>query len=135
VTTLSELLDNGTIATIPAHLEAQADVPILTEPQRQGDVSVWPTRKGRRTGQPIPPEGVALLQAEAGGHIHRLQGVGDVAFAPAPTAGLVLGTLTVGAAGTAFIGHDEHSMLGIGAGTYILKRQRTQMDEVRLVAD
>lgn len=33
------------------------------------------------------------------------------------------------------VAHPEHGFSGIGAGTYEVRRQREQADEIRLVAD
>jgi len=59
-----------------------------------------------------------------------------VFFDPAtPRVGqLGLGVLTV-AEGVAYLAHPEHAFSGIAPGTYELRRQREQADEIRRVAD
>lgn len=118
--------------TIPPHLEAQAEIPILSGLQRQGDLIVIPHHQGADTGTAIPSEGVAVIRGEAGGNTHLL--VGDGHFRPV-VAGADLGTLTVPDGGTAYLLHPEHGAQGFAPGTYLIRRQREQADEIRLVAD
>lgn len=122
---------------IPAHLEAQAEVPIVTGAQRQGDVIVLPMRKGKVAGaEAVPAEGIAVVRGENGGNTHLLVADGDVSFAPAETSEpQTLGTLVVSDEGTAFLIHPEHGANAIGTGQYTIRRQREQADEIRTVAD
>lgn len=119
--------------TIPAHLEAQAEIPVLTGAQRQGDVIVVPTRASAKPGDPIPAEGVAVVRGEAGGNTHLL--VGDGTWAPVPTRGLDLGVVTVPDGGVAWLLHPEHGAQGFAPGAYLVRRQRQQADEIQLVRD
>lgn len=120
---------------IPAHLEAQAEVPILSGLQRQGDLLIVPMRAGKVAGaEPVPAEGIAVVRGE-GGNTHLLVAEGPVAWAPRPSAGADQGTLVVEPEGTAFLLHPEHGATGIGAGSYTIRRQREQHDEIRLVQD
>lgn len=118
---------------IPAHLTAQAEVPILTGLQRQGDLLVVPARPGKPQGEPIPADGVAVVRGEAGGNTHLL--VGSGIWHPTPTAGLILGTLTVPRGAQAYLLHPEHGATGVGGGCYTVRRQREMADEIRMVAD
>lgn len=119
---------------IPAHLEAQAEVPLLAGLQRQGDVIVIPQRSGQIAGlQPIPAEGVAVVRGEAGGNTHLLVGAGR--WAPNTTDPAVQGTLVVDANHGAYLIHPEHGATGIAPGHYRIGRQREQADVVRLVSD
>ena len=125
---------------IPAHLVADAEVPVLTGMQRQGDVAVIPARPGADRGAPVPAEGVAVVRGEAGGNTHLL--VGDLdqpgAVCWRVTVGgdpLELGTITVPDGAVAHLVHPEHGAQGIGAGCYRVRRQREQADEIRMVAD
>lgn len=121
---------------IPAHIVADADVPVLAGVQRQGDVIVVPTRAGKDHGQPIPAEGVAVVRGEATGNTHLL--VGDGHWRPVENRDartLELGVLTVPDDGVAWLLHREHGAQGFAPGAYIVKRQREQADEIRLVAD
>lgn len=132
MTTQHAILDAHGV-TIPAHLTAQADVPLRAGLQRQGDVLVAPARPGRPQGEPIPAEGVAVVRGEAGGNTHLLVGTGT--WHPTPSAGLILGTLTVPDGADAFLLHPEHGATGIAPGSYTIRRQREQADEIRMVAD
>lgn len=114
------------------HLDRDALVPVLSGVQFQGDVAVVPgTRKGV---DPVPREGVAVVRGENGGNTHLLLADGDVKWT-ARTEGLVLGFLTVAEGATAYLAHPEHAYSGIGPGTYELRRQREQADEIRMVQD
>lgn len=121
---------------IPAHLEAQAEVPLISgKPQRQGDVMVVPMRKGNVAGlKPVPAEGIPVVRGE-GGHTHLLVAEGPVSWAPATPAGANQGTLVVEEGGSAYLIHPEHGATGIGPGHSVIRRQREQADEIRLVAD
>jgi hypothetical protein len=122
---------------IPAHLEAQAEVPLISgKPQRQGDVMVIPHRKGEVEGlKPIPPEGVPVARGEAGGNTHLLVGDGAVSWAPRTSDAAVMGVVQVEEGSAAYLIHPEHGATGIGPGQHTIRRQREQADEIRLVAD
>ena len=135
MTTVSDVMTRHAVE-VPAHLSAQADVPLLTGMQRQGDVLVVPEISGRKPGDPVPPEGVAVVRGEAGGNTHLLVAVGDVRWAHAASAsGLVLGRLDVAPGAEAYLLHAEHGAAGIAPGSYTVKRQREQAEVARLVAD
>jgi hypothetical protein len=120
---------------LPEHIEAAAEIPVLTGMQRQGDVIVLPTRKGKVAGlEPIPAEGIAVVRGEAGGNTHLLIGSGRFA-ARASRAGADLGTLVVEPGEATYLAHPEHGYQGIGPGTYIVRRQRVMEDEIALVRD
>lgn len=122
---------------IPAHLEAQAEVPLLSGLQRQGDVLIIPMKPGQIAGlAPVPRGGVVVVRGEAGGNTHRLVAAGPVQFAAAPAGGgLALGSLLIPDGAAAFLIHEEHGAAGIAPGAYRVSRQREQADEARLVAD
>lgn len=122
------------------HHDRQADIPVLTGLQAQGDVIVLPSAGSRAAVTPVPQQGVAVVRGENGGHTHLLLAAGTVTWDPSATAGtnpsdLDLGTLTVAEGATAYLAHPEHAYSGIGAGTYVLRRQREQADVTRFVAD
>lgn len=123
--------------TIPAHLEAQAAIPVLTALQVQGDVAIIPTRASAKKGNPVPPAGIAVVRGESGGNTHLLVAEGPVAWAPVVgNPGLLdLGVVTVPEGATAFLLHPEHGANAMGAGSYTIRRQREQADELRVVAD
>jgi hypothetical protein len=116
---------------------ADLTVPVLTGPQRQGDIGVWPTSMiGNPTvpdGDPIPREGVTVVRGEATGNTHILHGDGTYARVDE---GIVLGYLTVPPGGEAWLIHtDEHGANGIGPGCYRLTGKREMADEIRRVVD
>lgn len=123
---------------IPDHLEAQAEIPLVSDrPQRQGDVYVVPQRPGIVDAKPVPAEGVPVVRGEAGGNTHLLVGEGNVLWLSRTVAGdpAVQGTLVVGEDSSAYLIHPEHGATGMGPGQFIIRRQREQADEIRLVAD
>lgn len=130
--TLEEIMNPHRVE-IPAHLEAQAEVPLLTGLQRQGDVLIVPMRPGLVDGlADIPRSGIAVVKGEAGGNTHLLVGTGKMALR---SRGQDLGTLVVKEGESAYLIHPEHGATGIGPGMYTIRRQREMADEIRLVAD
>lgn len=119
--------------TIPEHLAEQAEIPVLTGLQRQGDLLVIPARPVRHRGRMIPAGGVPALRGEVTGNAHLLVGTGW--WRPGRRDSQHVGTLTVPEGGSAYMLHVEHAGLGIGPGTYRVRRQREMADRVRLVAD
>ncbi len=135
-TTYGDLLGRHDVE-IPAHLVAQAEVPVLAGVQRQGDLIVLPMRPGADAGQPVPAEGVAVVRGEAGGNTHLLVGEG-VSWRPIARNGgdgLDLGVVTVPPGAVAYLLHPEHGGQGFAPGAYRVRRQREQADEIRMVAD
>ncbi len=123
--------------TIPAHLEAQAAIPVLTGLQVQGDVAIIPARPSAKKGTLVPPQGIAVVRGESGGNTHLLVAEGAVSWAPVvgnPDL-LDLCVVTVPEGATAFLLHPEHGANAMGAGNYTIRRQREQADELRMVAD
>ncbi|MEO3872770.1 hypothetical protein ABGB18_28480 [Nonomuraea sp. B12E4] len=121
--------------TVDEHLDRQAEIPILSGLQFQGDVAVVPVnREPART--PIPEAGVPVVRGQAEANTHLLLATGKAYFAAEQRFdGLVLGVLTVAEGATAFLAHPEHAYTGIAPGTYELRRQREQADQTRFVAD
>lgn len=122
---------------IPEHLEAQAAIPVLTGLQVQGDVAIIPMRPSAKKGQPVPPAGIAVVRGESGGNTHLLVSEGAVAWAPVTgrALDLDLGVVDVPEGATAFMLHPEHGCNAMGPGSYLIRRQREQADELRMVAD
>jgi len=118
------------------YLDREALVPVHTGMQRQGDVLVVPA-KGKASGEAVqvPAQGIPVVRGEAGGNTHLLLAEGDVKWTVDNSTTLSLGTLTVAQGATAWLAHPEHAYSGIGPGTYSIKRQREQADEIRLVQD
>lgn len=140
--TLTNILTRAGV-TVPDELIADMEVPVLTGPQRQGDVLVIPRPPlgGAELDSlhPAPAGGVAVVVGEATGNTHLLQPEPDtvVLWKPDTTgAGVALGTLHVPEGAVAWLIHtDEHGANGIGPGTYRLHGKREMADEIRRVAD
>lgn len=137
--TLAEVIDRHGVDVLD-HLDRQLEVPVLAGLQAQGDVMVVPegiayVRKPATTA--VPRAGIAVVKGENGGNTHLLLAEGDVFFdaIPRTDSGLDLGVLTVPAGSTALLAHPEHGYAGIAPGTYTVRRQREQADEIRLVQD
>lgn len=116
----------------------EAEIRILSENQRQGDVFLLKVTT-KHAGEPIPSKGITVVRAETNSaNTHSLHGDGlwePNARATDPSE-LVQGWLTVPAGGEAFLIHtEEHSALGIGPGTYEVRRQREFAGEWQRVAD
>lgn len=121
--------------TVPEHLAADAEVPVLTGPQAQGDLLVVPVPGATAPDwDPVGPAGVQLIRGEATGNTHWLHagfGSGGVACAPptddvpgvAPETVLVLVRVPQGQSAL-LIHTDEHGANGIGPGTYAVCRKR-----------
>lgn len=131
--------------TIPPDLIAAAEVPVLTAPQTQGDVGIWPVDPGRfdaTKAATVPADGIAVVRGESttGANSHILDAyLGDVwwrAHTATQPGDVLLGVLQVPEGSVAMLTHtDEHGSNGIGPGTYELTGKREQADIVRRVAD
>lgn len=139
--TYAEVLGERNIS-VPDHLVADAEVPVLTGLQRQGDLVIVPTSSLRfqAHSQAVPPEGVAVVRGENGGHTHHLAAYsGTCRWAPNPSVSAAdpdLGELHVPAGATAYLSHDdEHGANGIGPGNYTIRRQVEEAERRQLVAD
>lgn len=120
---------------VEAHLDREVTVPIITGLQRQGDVLVLPSKADAKT--PVPATGTPVVKGENGGNTHAIVADGPV-FCDVRTASatdLTLALLTVPPGSVAYLAHPEHAYSGIGAGSYTIRRQREQADELRLVQD
>lgn len=122
---------------VPPHLVAQAEVPVLGVPQTQGDLFFLPARPSAKTGDPVPAGGIQLVRGEASANTHWLDAYdGPVLWAPATAGGADLGVMTVPDGSVAMVTHtDEHGANAFAPGVYVVRRQRQQADEIRLVAD
>jgi hypothetical protein len=136
--------------SIPAHLEADARVPVLDGPQAQGDLMIVPIvmAYGSDVRPPVWPlgvlvgaGGVQVVHGEATGNTHWLHAGFDSRGVTWHRAadnddGLVVGVVTVPAGQSAMLIHtDEHGANGIGPGIYEIRRKREQANQVRIVAD
>lgn len=138
-------------ASVPDHLVADAEIPVLSGPQAQGDLLVF--QKKAPPGlpwRPLPEGGLRLVEGEASGNTHWLHAgfrSPGVRWAESNLGGVRLGFLQVPHGQSAMLIHtDEHGANGIGPGTYLIHRKREQVPlpstgelgghvEVRLVAD
>ncbi|GAA0905346.1 hypothetical protein GCM10009557_80720 [Virgisporangium ochraceum] len=134
--------------SVPDHLTADAEVPVLAGPQGQGDVLVF-RRAAPATVEwlPLPAGGLRLVHSEATGNTHWLHagfGSDGVRWARSTAGPPRLALLHVPDGQTALLIHtDEHGANGIGPGTYAIHRKRElsipstaeTVTEVRLVTD
>ena len=58
--------------TIPDHLVADAEVPVLTAPQAQGDLLIVPAGVSGIDWRPVPEDGIQVVVGEATGNTHWL---------------------------------------------------------------
>lgn len=133
---LSKLIDTHGIDVLE-HLDRDALVPVVSGLQRQGDVIVVPAKHLGAAKAKVPATGVPVVRGEAGGNTHAIVAEGDVFcdVREASASNLTLATLTVTEGAVAYLAHPEHAYSGIGPGTYELRRQREQADELRIVQD
>lgn len=138
--TLGTLIERHGI-DVEDHLDRQLTVPVLTGLQRQGDVIVIPVAKHGATTDiatyPVPAGGTPVVRGEAGGNTHAIVADGPVFcdVRAASATNLTLALLTVPEGSIAYLAHPEHAYSGIGPGSYTIRRQREQADELRMVQD
>lgn len=134
--TLGQLIERHHVDVLD-HLDRDLEVPVLDGIQMQGDLAVIGTSSPPTvtTAKRVPAEGIPVIEAVGGGHEHRLlaSAPGTATFAFATRTGQDIGVLE--ATAPAYLAHPEHGYLGIAPGSYVLRRQREQSDEERLVAD
>lgn len=134
--TLADLIETHGIDVLD-HLDRDTLVPVLTGMQRQGDVLVKPdTNAAAKT--PVPASGTPVVRGENGGNTHSIVADGPGVTCDVRTAtanDLELATLSVPQGSIAYLAHPEHAYSGIGPGSYTLRRQREQADELRMVQD
>lgn len=121
------------------HLPRELEIPILTGLQRQGDVILVPDARATATTT-VPASGTAVVRGENGGNTHAVVADGPIGSVrcdvrQASTSNLALASLVVDEGSTAFLAHPEHGYMGVGPGSYTIRRQREQADELRLVQD
>lgn len=136
-TTLGELAGRHGFAVLE-HLEAEAQVPVLDGLQAQGDLFIVPDPRAvlaQEDSAAVPAAGIAVIEAVGSGHEHRLFAgqSGTAWWYPGGGTAQDIGVLDCTA--PAYVLHPEHGATGIAPGRYLLRRQREQADEERLVAD
>lgn len=135
--TLDQAIDRFDIDVLD-YLDRTVTVPVISKIGRQGDVLIIARPGNKRAAvTPLPKAGFPAVRGESGGNTHLLLADGEAFYdAETPSATkLDLGVLTVAEGATAYLAHPEHGYIGIAPGTYTLKRQREQADELRMVAD
>ena len=124
--------------SVPDHLVADAEVPILTGPQAQGDLLIIPADAADADWLPVTDAGVQIVFGEATGNSHFLHRGFDspgVEYARVDQ-GQLLALVRVPEGQSAHLIHtDEHGSNGIGAGVYAIHAKREQADEIRRVTD
>lgn len=118
-------------------LTDDVDIPIVTGLQRQGDIIVIPTDETAAV-TPVPDTGTPVVRGENGGNTHAIYGADGPVFCDlmaVSTTDLRVAALTVPPGSVAYLGHPEHGYMGIGPGTYMIRRQREMAEELRIVAD
>ena len=115
------------------HLDKEAAIPVVTNLAFQGDVAIIRRDGAGMVMTPIPATGYPVVRGENGGNTHALFGPGF--FHVTPNFGLDLGVLNVPVGEQVLLSHPEHGGLLIQPGTYVVRRQREQADEIRLVQD
>lgn len=126
--------------SVPDHLVADAEVPILTGPQAQGDLLIVPLDSLPRDVElvPVPDEGVQVVYGEATGNSHFLhRGFASPGVTYARVVdGQCIAVLSVPEGQNAQLIHtDEHGSAGIGAGLYGIHEKRELANEIRRVTD
>ncbi|HEU5027601.1 MAG TPA: hypothetical protein VFV01_21960 [Spirillospora sp.] len=137
------------------HLERSMRIPVVDGLQAQGDLIVIPLDAVAGAVRPapdeppgfgrpspwrdVPPEGVELLRAEAGGNTHTLvaePGACRWTADAGDDTGLAIGVFT--ASEVVYLLHPEHGASGCAPGTYVVRRQREhdrRRGGIRFVAD
>jgi hypothetical protein len=128
-------------------LAADAEIPVQNGvPVAQGDVLLIPVLNGEVSDAKtdLPLVGVELLRGQ-GGHAHLL--LGKIQFDAGNSNTATIGTITVPAGQIGYLAHGdgtpvsalgkdaEHGLQAFGPGTYVVRRQREQAEEERLVSD
>lgn len=117
------------------HLDRQADIPTMSRLAFQGDVAIIRNDRLSAATTGIPAGGYPVVQGEVGRNTHAVYGTGFYEPATRREIELLLGVLTVPVGEQVLLSHPEHGGLLIAPGTYELRRQREQADEIRLVQD
>lgn len=137
--TFESVAERNSSFVIPPGIEATAEVPVLTGPQRQGDVTFWPVDSPSNLGERVSADGVLLVRSEASSNTHVLDRYeGNVYWQPADRSAPLgdLGVMTVADGAVAYVTHtEEHGANGFGPGSYLVQRQTEQADVIRIVAD
>lgn len=124
--------------SVPEHLIADAEVPVLTGVQAQGDLLIVPIESTGAELAPLPAKGVQVVFGEATGNSHWLHSGFDspgIQFARVEDGQAIAVVLVPEGQSAQLIHTDEHGSNGIGAGLYAIHEKREQADEIRRVTD
>lgn len=119
-----------------AEQDFDLEIPVLGGVQRQGDVLVRPAAVTANTA--VPATGTPVVRGENGGNTHAIYPANGPVFCDVLTGStrdLRVALLSVPEGSTAYLGHPEHGYMGVAPGTYEIRRQREQAEEMRMVAD
>lgn len=145
--TTSDLMAATGVAVVTEQ-DFDLDIPVLSGIQRQGDVIVVP--RAVSAGTVVPASGTPVVRGENGGNTHAIYAADGQVFCDVRQStswqvssrgvrneadSLIVATLSVPDESTAYLGHPEHGYMGIGPGSYEIRRQREQAEEMRIVAD
>lgn len=133
MTTLTEVEHRYGVSHLD-HLDKEVALPTVDRLAFQGDVAIVRNDKIAST-DPIPEAGYPVVKGENGGNTHAVFGKGFFTPGVVSATNLVLGTLTVPADEEVLLSHPEHGGMIIAPGSYEVRRQREQADELRMVAD
>lgn len=140
------MTDTMTAHAVLDRLAAEVETPVHTGlPQAQGDLIVLPADgQVPDAATAIPTAGVPLVRGN-GGHVHLL--LGRVMWQSNGDQAQTLGTVTVPDGEVGYLAHGDgtpasalsrdadHALVAFGPGTYVIRRQREQADEIRYVED
>jgi hypothetical protein len=134
-------------ASIPPHLIAGAEVPVLTGVQAQGDLLIVPAGQAGMdlfdvepfAMERVPEAGIQVVVGEATGNTHWLHrgfDSPDVMWARITGDSLVLAVVGVPEGQSAELIHtDEHGANAMGPGCYVIRGKQELADQIRRVAD
>ena len=124
--------------TVPDHLLAEAEIPVLSGPQGQGDLLIVPIGSTTARLEGVPDKGVQVVFGEATGNSHYLLRGFDspgVRFARVDE-GMRLVVVEVPEGQSAQLVHtDEHGVNAFSAGLWAIHGKREQADQIRRVQD
>lgn len=133
--TTTEMIETTGVSVITEQ-DFNLEIPVLNGIQRQGDVLVRPADVTATTA--VPAVGTPVVRGENGGNTHAIYAADGDVFCDVSTSSvrdLRVATLTVPEGSTAYLGHPEHGYQGIAPGSYEIRRQREQAEEMRMVQD
>lgn len=140
MTTLTELAE-ATGLTPLDHLELDAEIPVLSGLQAQGDLLIDPDLSAVSVAadavwRPVGRAGVVLLKGQADGNPHAVVADPDtcrVTFDVTGDDGLAVAVVET--TQPCWLLHPQHGGNGLAEGSYLIRRQREWAREQRLVAD